>query len=44
MSVITNEGYHSEEGFVNDGQDVIKVANKASEKMTQLFIELVRRT
>jgi purine-nucleoside phosphorylase len=44
MSVITNEGYHSEEDYVNDSSDVIKAANEASEKMTQLFIELIRRT
>ncbi|MDR0836593.1 MAG: purine nucleoside phosphorylase I, inosine and guanosine-specific [Tannerella sp.] len=44
MSVITNEGYHAAADYVNDGRDVIKAANKASEKMTQLFIELIRRT
>jgi purine-nucleoside phosphorylase len=43
MSVITNEGYHFADDFVNDGSEVIKVANNAAEKMTQLFIELIRR-
>ncbi|MDR0835338.1 MAG: purine nucleoside phosphorylase I, inosine and guanosine-specific [Tannerella sp.] len=43
MSVITNEGYHFEDDFVNDSNDVIKAANKATEKMTKLFTELIRR-
>lgn len=41
MSVITNEGYHFAEDFVNDGADVVKAANKATEVMTLLFSELV---
>ncbi len=41
MSVITNEGYHFADDFVNDGEDVIKAANEAAGKMTLLFKELV---
>jgi len=43
MSVITNEGYHFADDFVNDGEDVIRAANRAAEKMTLLFKELVAR-
>lgn len=43
MSVITNEGYHFSDDFVNDGADVIKAANKAAAIMTQLFTELIRK-
>lgn len=43
MSVITNEGYHFADDFVNDGADVIKAANKAAGIMTQLFTELVKK-
>lgn len=42
MSVITNEGYHFADDFVNDAQDVIDAANAASEKMGRIFSELVR--
>ena len=42
MSVITNEGYHFADDFVNDGADVIVAAREASSLMTQLFTELVR--
>ena len=41
MSVITNEGYHFADDFVNDGEDVIRAANQAADKMTLLFRELV---
>ena len=41
MSVITNEGYHFADDFVNDGADVIVAANKAAAVMTTLFSELV---
>ncbi|MDR3252624.1 MAG: purine nucleoside phosphorylase I, inosine and guanosine-specific [Tannerella sp.] len=41
MSVITNEGYHFADDFVNDGDDVIRAANLAAEKMTRLFTELI---
>ena len=43
MSVITNEGYHFADDFVNDGADVIVAANKAASVMTQLFTELVKK-
>lgn len=43
MSVITNEGYHFADDFVNDGADVIVAANKAAAVMTTLFCELVSR-
>ncbi|MDR1096910.1 MAG: purine nucleoside phosphorylase I, inosine and guanosine-specific [Tannerella sp.] len=43
MSVITNEGYHFADDFVNDGDDVIKAAGQAADKMSQLFAELVSR-
>lgn len=43
MSVITNEGYHFADDFVNDGADVIVAANKAAVVMTTLFSELVSR-
>ena len=43
MSVITNEGYHFADDFMNDGADVIKAANKAAAIMTQLFTELIRK-
>lgn len=42
MSVITNEGYHFTDDFVNDGDDVIRAANAASEKMGRLFTELIK--
>ncbi|SUB77647.1 purine nucleoside phosphorylase I, inosine and guanosine-specific [Porphyromonas macacae] len=42
MSVITNEGYHFADDFVNDAQDVIDAANAASEKMGEIFIALVQ--
>jgi purine-nucleoside phosphorylase len=43
MSVITNEGYHFADDYVNDGADVIAAADRASETMTFLFAELIRR-
>ena len=44
MSVITNEGYHFADDFVNDGADVIAAADRAAGVMTQLFTELVKKT
>lgn len=41
MSVITNEGYHFADDFVNDGADVIAAADKAAASMTILFRELI---
>lgn len=43
MSVITNEGYHFADDFVNDGAEVIVAANKAADVMTTLFRELIER-
>lgn len=43
MSVITNEGYHFADDFVNDGADVIVAADRAAAVMTVLFRELVAR-
>jgi purine-nucleoside phosphorylase len=43
MSVITNEGYHFADDFVNDAGDVIRAANEAAGKLTALFGELIRR-
>lgn len=42
MSVITNEGYHFDDDFVNDGDDVIRAANAASKKMTTLFTKIIQ--
>lgn len=43
MSVITNEGYHFADDFVNDGDDVVRAANLAAEKMTRLFTGLIAK-
>ena len=37
LSVITNEGYHFTDDFVNDGAHVIEAANVAAIKMSQLI-------
>ncbi len=41
MSVITNEGYHFADDFVNDADDVIRAANAASKKMAAIFSRLI---
>ena len=41
VSVITNEAFSFTEDFVNDGDDVVDAANKAADKMTKLFTELI---
>lgn len=41
MSVITNEGYHFADDFVNDANDVIEAADRAAQKMTVLFSSLI---
>ena len=41
MSVITNEGYHFADDFVNDANDVIIQADKAAKRMTTIFKDLV---
>lgn len=43
MSVITNEGYHFADDFVNDADDVIRAANAAGERMKRIFLKLVQR-
>ncbi|MDR2388379.1 MAG: purine nucleoside phosphorylase I, inosine and guanosine-specific [Tannerellaceae bacterium] len=43
MSVITNEGYHFADDFVNDADDVIRAANEAARKMAVLFGELIKQ-
>lgn len=43
MSVITNEGYHFADDFVNDGADVIIAADQAASTMTLLFKELLAK-
>jgi purine-nucleoside phosphorylase len=43
MSVITNEGYHFADDFVNDGDDVIRAANAASETMSALFARFIEK-
>ena len=43
MSVITNEAFSFADDFVNDGDDVVKAANSAADKMTKLFISLISR-
>ncbi|GHV51226.1 purine nucleoside phosphorylase [Bacteroidia bacterium] len=42
MSVITNEGYHFADDFVNDANDVIKAANAAAKQMAILFTQLAQ--
>ena len=41
MSVITNEGYHFADDFVNDANDVIIAANHAAGQMSILFKSLI---
>jgi len=43
MSVITNEGHHFADDFVNAGDDVVVAANQAAGKMTLLFKELIAK-
>lgn len=43
ISVITNEGWHFEGDYTNDGEEVIKQANAAGKKMARLFTELLKR-
>ena len=43
MSVITNEGYNFADDFVNDGEDVVKAAQGATDRMTLLFSELTAK-
>ena len=44
ISVITNEAHDDfAPDFVNDGDDVVKAADAAADKMTLLFLELIKR-
>ena len=43
MSVITNESFNASEGYENDGDDVVKQANAASERMSALFSGIIKR-
>lgn len=43
ISVITNEGYHFADDFVNDGADVIAAANRAAGVMADLFTDFVSK-
>jgi len=43
MSVISNEAHHFADDFVNDGDDVVRVANAASDNMTALFTKTISR-
>lgn len=44
MSVITNEGYHFADDYVNDADEVVRAANRATDVMTRLFTTLIERT
>ena len=43
MSVITNEGWHFEGDYTNDGDEVVAAANAASKRMGGLIAELIAR-
>ncbi len=43
VSVITNEAFGFTEDFENDGDDVVKAANMAAQKMNDLFITLISK-
>ena len=43
MSVITNEAHDDyAEDYVNDGDDVVRAADKAADSMTMLFTEIIK--
>ena len=44
ISVITNEGWHFEGEYTNDGDEVIAAANAASKRMGGLIATLIART
>jgi purine-nucleoside phosphorylase len=41
MSVITNQSADLGNGVVNDGDDVVRAADEAADKMTELFRQLI---
>lgn len=43
ISVITNEAHNFADDFVNDGDDVIKAANRAAETLNGLIVEMLKR-
>ena len=44
MSVITNEAHDDySEDYVNDGDDVVKAADAAADRMTSIFTQLIER-
>lgn len=43
ISVITNEGWHFEGDYTNDGEEVIREANAAGERMARLFTGILRQ-
>ena len=44
MSVITNEAHNDyAEDYVNDGDDVVKAADAAADRMTAIFTQLIER-
>ena len=43
MSVITNEGYHFADDFVNDGGEVVRAAGKATRVMSFLFRSVIEK-
>jgi purine-nucleoside phosphorylase len=44
ISVITNEAHDDyAEDYVNDGEDVVKAADAAADRMTAIFTQLIER-
>ncbi len=43
MSVITNEAHSIDENTFNDGDDVIKAADRAADKMSTLFTKIIEQ-
>ena len=44
MSVITNEAHDDyADDYVNDGDDVVRAANAAADRMTQIFEGIISR-
>lgn len=43
ISVITNEAHNFADDFVNDGDDLIKAANRAAETLNGLIVEMLKR-
>lgn len=41
VSVITNEGFNFSDDFKNDGDDVVKAADEASQKLEQIVTKLI---